>query len=260
MARMGLWTIPRSRCVCRRRCRMGMSMIIISRVQMEGRRIRAVIACRLSVRWIVKSGDLSSRLRFSRISSLRLERRLSGMRLRSSGITLKGLTFQRLVSCGGQQPSERGVRGKRLIFLSPSPYPYSPLPAVGLSLSFSSDYFEVPPEFIITTHAPAARKSYTLTITPLLSQFILKNANLAAGFPYKVDVMLTWPPQTDPLGAVVARDAFTLDSSSSSSSSSEHDVATATSAEAEMSTSSLLSVAPTPTEPILCGRNTEHRC
>ncbi|KAJ3139209.1 hypothetical protein HDU90_000573 [Geranomyces variabilis] len=131
---------------------------------------------------------------------------------------------------------------------------------VGLSLSFSSDYFEVPPEFIITTHAPAARKSYTLTITPLLSQFILKNANLAAGFPYKVDVMLTWPPQTDPLGAVVARDAFTLDSSSSSSSSSEHDVATATSAEAEMSTSSLLSVAPTPTEPILCGRNTEHRC
>ncbi|KAJ3154356.1 hypothetical protein HDU89_008424 [Geranomyces variabilis] len=119
---------------------------------------------------------------------------------------------------------------------------------VGLSLSFSSDYFEVPPEFIITTHAPAARKSYTLTITPLLSQFILKNAKLTAAFPYEVYVMLTWPPQTDPLGAVVARDAFTLDSSSSSSSSSEPDVATAT------------SVAPTPTEPILCGRNTEHRC
>ncbi|KAJ3173172.1 hypothetical protein HDU88_004633 [Geranomyces variabilis] len=132
---------------------------------------------------------------------------------------------------------------------------------VGLSLSFSSDYFEVPPEFIITTHAPAARKSYTLTITPLLSQFILKNAKLGAAFPYNVYVMLTWPPQTDPLGAVVARDAFTLDSSFSSSSSSlEPDVATATSAEAEMSTTSMLSVAPTPTEPILCGRNKEHRC
>ncbi|KAJ3153076.1 hypothetical protein HDU86_005374 [Geranomyces michiganensis] len=92
---------------------------------------------------------------------------------------------------------------------------------VTLSLSFSSDYFEAAPEFTITTHAPAARKSYTLTITPLIAQFINKNAKLVNGrFTYRVYVMLTWAPQTDPLGALVAPGEFMLASSSAPSSES----------------------------------------
>ncbi|KAJ3012832.1 hypothetical protein HKX48_006063 [Thoreauomyces humboldtii] len=79
-----------------------------------------------------------------------------------------------------------------------------------ISISFTSDYFEEPPQWVIP-NVPTSPRNYTLKVTQSLRDFVTTNAKEVDGrFPYALYVQLAFPPQTNALGMVVAKGNLTV--------------------------------------------------
>ncbi|KAJ3007194.1 hypothetical protein HKX48_009270 [Thoreauomyces humboldtii] len=80
---------------------------------------------------------------------------------------------------------------------------------VMLSIFFSSTYYEILPQYVIAA-VPAAPGRYAIEVGQSLLDFVTTNAQESVGFPYRLYLELSFPPQTNALGGLVAPGNLTV--------------------------------------------------
>ncbi|KND01995.1 uncharacterized protein SPPG_02501 [Spizellomyces punctatus DAOM BR117] len=89
-------------------------------------------------------------------------------------------------------------------------YTNQPLCLILLSIFFASDYFEEYPQFVIN-NVNASTGQHTLRVGEALRSFVTTNARKIEGnFPYRLYMQLTFAPQTNALGGVIAPGNLTV--------------------------------------------------
>ncbi|KAI9103143.1 hypothetical protein DFS34DRAFT_607632 [Phlyctochytrium arcticum] len=82
--------------------------------------------------------------------------------------------------------------------------------SVLLSIFFASEYFEEYPQYVVA-NANATTGQYTLKVDQALRSFVSNNARRIQGnFPYRLYLQLTFPPQTNAVGGVIAPGNLTV--------------------------------------------------